>query len=277
MKNLVLCLCLLFTLQATAQTYKSDKVNTDQKERKVFSSKKKPKQFVYPPNVVKLTVNSLLFKALSVQYERKVRKNMSLALGLIYRPKSKSLYNTYYQESNSANWGVSKETAAMYQSSRLRTLMITPEFRYYFRKKSPKGLYLAPFARFRSDRLTFNYTYRENNSSVTKTAEAKFSQNAIGGGLLFGMQILSKKGLSIDLWFVGPWYGTMTSSIKGKLNTANVNEFERAIIASNIDPLYYPFTEGVKGVSWDANGLVGKYSNSTLGFRFVGINLGYNF
>ncbi|QLH46177.1 MAG: hypothetical protein HWD58_11390 [Bacteroidota bacterium] len=39
---------------------------------------------------------------------------------------------------NAGNSGISPETAAMYESARFSRLSITPELRYYFKKKRPR-------------------------------------------------------------------------------------------------------------------------------------------
>lgn len=282
MKNQLVLLLLIVCLAkpGMAQTYRSDKTtsNSSTSTSKSVVLKKKKKEYVYPSNVIKLNLSSLLFKAVGLQYEHKVRKNMSLALGVIYRPKSRSFYNKLLGGNDTVfTSGLSPETKAMFASSRYRSLMITPEFRYYFRKKAPKGLYLAPFFRGTFDRLSFDYSYHEDGTFNLRTASARLNSSSIGGGILFGYHLITKKKLSIDFWFLGPWYGSSTYKINSTVDTKKINEFERAIVSSNMEDIYNLAGSTAHQIEWNANGFSGKYKKGTLGLRMIGINLGYNF
>jgi hypothetical protein len=260
MRLLMLALLCSLALQSNAQRYKVDQ------------DKRKKKEFVYPSNVVKINLSSLMFKSLGVQYESKVRRNMSLALGVIYRPQS-SLKLFDLAADNAANSGISPSTADMYRSAVLSRLSITPEFRLYFKKKAPKGLYLAPFVRYNRDQIRFDFKYYENNSVVQRTGKATLRENHFGGGILLGLQVLTKKHLSIDFWFAGPWFGYNKAQLKSTLPVNNINEFERAIISSNIEPII----SNAKTLSWNQDGIDTDISRTGLGFRLLGINIGYNF
>jgi len=269
-----------FAKPALAQTYRSDKTNStsSSSSSKSVVLKKKKKEYVYPSNVIKLNLSSLLFKAVGLQYEHKVRKNMSLALGVIYRPKSRSVYNKLLGGNDTVfTSGLSPETKAMFASSRYRSLMITPEFRYYFRKKAPKGLYLAPFLRGTFDRLSFDYTYHEDGTFNLRTASARLNSSSMGGGILFGYHLITKKQFCIDFWFLGPWYGSSTYKISSTVDMKKINEFERAIVSSNMEDIYNLAGTTAHQIEWNATGFSGKYNKGTLGMRMIGINIGYNF
>lgn len=255
-------LIVLFVLMATS---------TQAQRYRVGQDKKKKKEYVYPSNVIKLNLSSAIFKALGVQYERKLASRFSFALGGIYRPSS-SLFFFKTLSDNAGNSGISPETAAMYESARFSRLSITPELRFYFKKKAPKGLYLAPFFRYNRDQTRFDFKYSENNSTVRKTGQARLTENMIGGGILFGLQILSKKKLAVDLWFLGPWLGFNKATLKSGLNVGNINEFEKAVLASNIEPIIQD-----EALKWDNSGINTTISRTGLGVRLLGINIGYNF
>jgi hypothetical protein len=254
----ILCFGVIFT---NAQTKEKPKSN------------KKPKEYIYPSNVIKLNLTGLLFKSVGVQYERKIGQHISAALGVIYRPTSGFLYYDVLSQ-NTANTGFSTETAQMYGTAKMGRLSITPEVRYYFKKNTPKGLYLSPFFRYQREVTPFKFNYYESNvnPTVQKTGNAVIKDNSVGVGILFGLQILSRKKLAIDFWFLGPWFGQTKSTLVSKINTTNINAFDKAIIASNMEPVYYNYA-----VNWNASGINSINKRYSIGARFIGINIGYNF
>ncbi len=255
---LFLCLISMFT---HAQTKEKSK-NT-----------KKQKEYIYPSNVIKLNLTGLLFKSIGVQYERKIGQHISAALGVIYRPTSEFLYYDALSQ-NTANTGLSAESAKMYSTAKMGRLSITPEARYYFKKNTPKGLYLSPFFRYQREVTPFEYQYYESNvnSTLIKTGKAVIKDNSIGVGILFGLQLISHKKFAIDFWFLGPWFGQTKSTLTSKINTSNINDFDRAIIASNMEPVYYNYP-----VKWNSSGISSINKKYSIGARFLGINIGYNF
>ncbi|QLH46176.1 MAG: hypothetical protein HWD58_11385 [Bacteroidota bacterium] len=52
----------------------------------------------------------------------------------------------------------------------------------------------------------------------------------------------------------------------------NINEFEKAVLASNIEPLIQD-----EALKWDNSGINTTISRTGLGVRLLGINIGYNF
>lgn len=71
---------------------------------------------------------------------------------------------------------------------------ITPEFRYYLSESSaPKGIFLAPYIRYQSFKLS------------VEGGAAKGSLSVFGGGLLVGAQTLLKDVITIEA-FLGPAY-----------------------------------------------------------------------
>jgi hypothetical protein len=237
------------------------------------SSSKKKKEYIYPSNVVKLNVPSLLFKTVALQYERKLTKRFSLALGLMYRPKS-SFFLYKFMADSASSFGLGPETAQMLRTARYSSLSFTPELRYYFKKRAPKGLYLAPFLRLRREVNSFAFNYDETNvnPSVRRTGLVDIRENTFGGGLLFGYHLVSKKKFAIDFWFAGPWVGTVGTKITAPINTANINSFDKAIIESKLANV-----TNLDQLDWTSKGIETKTNRSGIGFRMFGINLGWNF
>ncbi|MBL7764846.1 MAG: DUF3575 domain-containing protein [Chitinophagaceae bacterium] len=266
--NCLLLICVSSILKA--QTFQRDNRNLSSTVRK-----KKVPENPYKPNIIKLNLSSAIFKTIGVQYEHRLKKKTSIALGLIFRPGSP--YPLSKLITDTSNTASSKETKFAFSSSKYKTLMITPEFRYYFKRKTPKGLYLSPFLRYRYDRMKFDYHYFESNiSSQQKTGTALYTDQIFGGGILFGYQIVSRKRFAIDFWFLGPWALYSNSKMSSRLNTANLNEFDKAILESNLEQMMETFGWN-KGLTWTSNGFETKASGWGLGLRMLGINIGYNF
>lgn len=271
MKTLLLSLFLLLLggfAMAQQKSFRSESSSDSKTERK-----KKIKEFVYPSNVIKLNIPSLLFKTVAVQYERKLNRRFSATLGVVYRPKS-SFFMYRFLADSASSFGLGTETAQILRSGRNSTLMFTPELRYYFKKRAPKGLYIAPFLRFIQEKNSFAFKYDESNvnPSVTRSSILTMRDNTFGGGILFGYHLVSKKKFAIDFWFAGPWFGYMGSKITAPINTANINSFDKAIIESKLSTV-----SNMDQFEWTSKGIETRTNRSGLGFRMFGINIGYNF
>jgi hypothetical protein len=238
--------------------------------------KKKKQVYEVVDNVMKVNVSSLLFRALAVQYERKLSRSKSFGMGIIYRPNfSTPILNVLMKDTG---FTASAETLFMLKSSHYNALMLTPEFRFYFRKKAPRGLYLAPFLRYKRETFTSDYRYQETGagSAVMKTGEYKNKINTMGAGILFGLQILTKKRMTIDFWFLGPWVGMEYITNSSKINTSGLNEYDRAYIESSTES--YNNALGFSNqYSWSGSGFSNKANGFTFGARMIGINFGYSF
>jgi hypothetical protein len=262
-----LWLCLLLCLSSPALLAQS---GTPRKP-----APKKPKPYVYPPRVIKLGLSGLFMKSFGAQYEQRLNPRLSFALGATFRPNSGLLLYQFMADS-AASFGLSQETAESYRGARFGRLTVTPELRRYFRKKAPKGLYLAAFLRYRRDTWKYPYIYQESgiSASVNKQGTLLLRENALGLGLMLGLHVVTKKKLSLDFWFAGPWGGLNVYRVKSALNMNNLNEFDRAIIASKTESLInaeaYPIRFG-------AGGIESSGTRGTGGFRMLGIHIGYNF
>jgi hypothetical protein len=167
-----------------------------QAQQRKSTSSKKPKVLDVddmPQNVIKLNIPSLAVGTISMFYERVLNEQMSVQLGASYTSiKSDWLLNVQY-----------------------RGYAITPEFRYYFTAtEAPRGLFVAPFARYRYSDVTGSIT-RDGNQLP---ANAKIS--AYGAGIMIGGQIVGRH-LSVDA-FLGPSLNARSV----KVATPNVTEKE---------------------------------------------------
>lgn len=235
---------------------------------------KKPKPIYEQVNqTVKLNVPSLLFKTIAVQYEKKMSRKTSFAAGVIFRPNSAIPFKNFLL--NDTLFTVGLSTREMLKTTRYSTFMITPEFRYYFRKKALRGLYMAPFLRYKNENLNADYKYSDTNSFF-HTGSLKGKVNTIGAGVLFGLQVLTKKKISIDFWFAGPWISYSKYKSSSKINTAYLDVYRKAAVESIIEP-YNEIFGFSNEFQWTPTGFETNKGSLGLGFRFFGINLGYAF
>ena len=121
-------------------------------------------------NFVKVNLFSPLVKSGSFFYERVLNDDMSGQLGFFF-------------------------TKVSAGDTKFSGFGITPEFRYYLSETAPpKGLFMAPYFRYSSFKLSNEGDSAEGNLSV------------VGGGLLVGAQTLLKDVITIEA-FLGPAYG----------------------------------------------------------------------
>lgn len=265
MKNILLSILLFLS---------SNYVIIAQTNNRPPSRVKKPKPIYEQVNqTIKLNIPSLLFKTIAVQYEKKMSRKTSFAAGVIFRPNSFIPFKNFLL--NDTLFTVSLSTREMLKTTKYSTLMITPEFRYYFKKKALKGLYIAPFLRYKHESINADYKYSDTNSFF-HTASLKGRVNTIGAGVLFGIQVLNKKKISIDFWFAGPWVGYSKFKSSSKINTAYLDVYRKAAVESIVEPYNKMFGFNNE-FQWSPTGFETNTGTMALGFRLFGINLGYAF
>lgn len=121
-------------------------------------------------NFVKVNLFSPLVRSGSFFYERVLNDDMSGQLGFFF-------------------------TRVVAGDTKFSGFGITPEFRYYLSESSaPKGIFLAPYIRYQSFKLSVEGGAAKGNLSI------------FGGGLLVGAQTLLKDVITIEA-FLGPAYG----------------------------------------------------------------------
>lgn len=135
-------------------------------------------------NAIKINPISAILRTGSIFYERKLNDGISAQLGLSIS--GLKLDNVKYQ-------GFS----------------ITPEVRFYMKKRAISGLYVAPYLRYQNYQLSAD--------------DKKGTLSSIGGGALVGRQWVFGSGFALDL-FLGPSYnnGTYKNESGSK---PNINSF----------------------------------------------------
>ncbi|MDB5198978.1 MAG: hypothetical protein JWO92_941 [Chitinophagaceae bacterium] len=225
-----------------------------QKEKETVTEKK---------NIVKINLPALVFKNISLQYERKVGKRTSVAAGVRFIPLGKLPFqNTFKDLGNNSD--------VQYDQFKLGSFGIVPEFRYYVGKKGAlHGFYIGPF---------FSYTNYKMNLPIkynTKTGIFNGELKAITGGLQFGAQFSLGKNVVLDWWILGPNYGSATGTLAF---SATLTAQEQSDLKTELENLkndaplntIKSYTVNSSGASVVAKGPWG-------GLRGLGFSLGFKF
>ncbi|MBK7762275.1 MAG: DUF3575 domain-containing protein [Bacteroidetes bacterium] len=266
MKTIII---VVITILSILQNVTAQKYRVEGGKNPTKSPKNKGR--VYKNNIVKLNVSGLLFKSIGLQYEHKIKRKSSLAMGFIYRPMGSWVVAKIYDTASNLN--ISNETRFMYRTSEYRSLMLTPEYRYYLGKQAPKGLYLAPFIRLKADKTIFNYHYYDELTMEQKVGDAAINETMLGAGIMMGYQVVSRKKFTIDFWFLGPWGGYYNMSLKSKVNTAGISSLQQTFIGQDMGTVINDLTT----VKWNEGGIDTKVKQANWGMRFFGINFGWSF
>jgi hypothetical protein len=148
---------------------------------------------------VKLNTLGMVFKNISLLYERSLSEHWTIQAGAGYRwrgspPKALALGDVI----------VSSKTQG------IRGYSFTPELRYYFNlcdcQGTPSGFYAGLYGRFTRyfGDLTFNVWTGEEYLDVATAGNFR----EFGLGLQLGYQIVIKKRFLVDLMFAGPRIST---------------------------------------------------------------------
>ena len=220
-------------------------------------------------NIVKLSLTSLAFRNIHLQYERILNKKISVSLSFstIFEgevPLIGSVENTI---GDAESFEQIKDISLSYYS-------VTPEVRFYLGKKGfGKGFYLAPF--YRNSKLTLDgvsFEY-ENDAGGTSTIKANGSISGNTVGLLIGSQFNLGKSVVLDWWIVGPHYGSGSGSLNGR-NSQPFSSDERNALQEELNDLDLPLVDETNEVS--AQDIKVLFSGPWGGVR-AGLSLGFRF
>lgn len=157
-------------------------------------------------NLLKINLLSLPLNNYSFQYERAIAKKITLGLGYRFMPES-----GIPMKSSIGNLIDDPDTEEQLGNFRTSNSAVTPEVRFYMGKEALRGFYLAPFARFSSYTIEGPFEYDMNNGVATLPLTGKL--NTVTGGLLMGAQWKLGGGIYMDLWMLGPQYGSANGSL----------------------------------------------------------------
>ncbi|MGN7784222.1 DUF3575 domain-containing protein [Niabella sp. 22666] len=254
-----LLLGLLFSVSASAQFHTASVSYSDEDESQI------------KPNILKLNVAALALKNISIQYERILTRRSSVALGLRYAPETTLPLTSMIKKAVLDEPGTERSLAGTIENATLANFAITPEYRLYLGKGYGQGFYIAPFYRYAVyDVKKMNVTYGEAMSKNIDLG-GKFTTNT--GGILLGAQWYLAKCLKLDLWILGPGYGTGKGNIEG-VNQGNFTPADKEDIRKELDKIDIPLTKKTYEITDNAVKL--KLDGPWAGIR-SGITVGVKF
>ncbi len=222
-------------------------------------------------NLIKTNLTGIAFKNYSLQYERIINRKFSVALQYRIMPSSSiPLQKLILKHVGDDD----PDTKKIIEDLRISNYAFTPEARFYVGKKGyGRGFYIAAFYRyasFTSNDLTIFYTDENNNQSSIKLS-GKLTANT--GGILFGVQHFFGKRIVLDVWLLGPHYGSGVGNFNG-IPSSPLNTDEQNALRDQLNSMDIPLTH--KTVEVNANSATLKLNGPWGGVR-SGISLGIKF
>jgi hypothetical protein len=172
-------------------------------------------------NVVKLNLFALATQNISLQYERALHKNISLALQVGFTPT--------HDLTSVINDQIATASNNVIHDIKISGVSITPEFRWYpgkkVEKQAPRGFYLSAYLRYAKYTANAFYTYKDSSyyplfvKDVPGTTSISYS--GIGTGLMLGYQWVISNRVSIDWWILGAHGGSAVLS--GSISASGMN------------------------------------------------------
>ncbi len=222
-------------------------------------------------NFIKVNLTAIALKNYSLQYERTLSRKFSFAVAFRTMPSTTIPFKNQIINAVGTDDPDTKQTI---DDLRLSNTAITPEIRFYLSKKGyGRGFYVAPFYRyatFKTNNLVFNY---EDSSNNTNTINLNGKLNSNTGGLLFGVQSYLGKRLCLDLWLLGPHYGSGIGNFNGVSSTP-LSPDQQNDLRQQLEDFDIPLTN--KTVTVTSNSASLKLDGPWGGIR-TGISLGVRF
>ncbi len=222
-------------------------------------------------NFIKLNVTGIALKNYSVQYERVIKRKSSFAITFRTMPSTGLPFKSAILDAVGTNDPDTKNTI---EQLKLSNTAITPEFRFYLSKKGyGRGFYFAPFyryARFSTNDMVFTFQNIVNVSSTINLSGTLTSNTA---GILLGSQWALGKHVCLDIWILGPHYGSAKGDFNGVSGQPLTTE-EQNDIRQQLNDIDIPLTN--KTVTVNANGAAMHLDGPWAGIR-SGISFGIRF
>ena len=212
-------------------------------------------------NVIKLNLFALGLTNISMQYERTISEHSSVALGLSMLP-SRGLPSA----------AINADSSGTLKGLTFSGWSITPEYRYYFSGKAPKGFYVAPYFRYSKysiDKVGVTYASSVTNQDETVFVDGSFKTTVIG--LMLGSQWLLGEHVTLDWWIIGAGFGSATATVTG---SGNFDATQRADLTHEMETFDVP---GTVTATVTSNSISAEYKTGLPAFRGFGLCLGYKF
>ena len=215
-------------------------------------------------NVARFNVSALVFRNISVEYERKLDQRHSLTINFHTIPYGALPFVSYAQK-------LIDKVYVDLALARIGSVGGTASYRFYSAKKGVfNGFYFAPMVNYTSYKTTLPIQYNNGKPGLFNG-----NINAITGGIQAGVQFKITGPLYLDLWIIGPSYGVSSGSLdfSGPLS---VNE--QAILMAEIEDLKgsLPFYV-ISSYKISSTGASISEQGPWAGLRGLGVNIGFRF
>lgn len=216
-------------------------------------------------NIVKINLSALVFKNISVQYERGLADKVSFALNVRYIPFGKNPIGKGVEQF------AGKESVEAGEF-RLGGTGITPELRFYTGKAGTfNGFYLGAFFSYSNYKADLPIKY----NSPVKTGIFSGRLKTYTVGLQLGAQWKMGKNGYLDWWALGPNYGTETGDF---IFTAALSQSEQTALNTSLDDLKNNLAvKVVDEYNINSNGATMKTKGPWGGIRAMGFTVGVTF
>lgn len=222
--------------------------------------------------VVKINLSGVVIKSFTAQYERILNRHSSITLSASLSPNAPLPFKQALMDQYGENEDARRAINSTLFTKRIGTL----EYRFYVAGHAPTGWYIAPFVRYINMDIAQDYTYTPSDD-ILHHANLKARFNAGGAGVLLGYQWMFGKRVGLDLWLLGPFYGTNVKAdfvgndpLWPSLKPADVVKLEKDIENTKL-PLYS--VEATMNLPTITAHLDGPY----YGIRAFGLALSYRF
>ena len=222
--------------------------------------------------VVKFNLAGVVIKSYTAQYERILNGHSSVTLSASYSPNAPLPFKQALLDQYSDNQDARRAIEGTVFTKRIGTL----EYRFYPAGHAPTGWYIAPFVRYISMDISNDYTYTPSDG-ILHHAHLNSSFNAGGAGVLLGYQWLFGKHVGLDLWLLGPFYGT---NIKATFTGVDplwpsLKPADKVKLQSDIDNTKLPLYTVQSTLSLPT--ITAKLDGPYYGVRAFGLALSYGF
>ena len=213
-------------------------------------------------NIVKLNLSSLIFTNISLQGEHVLNDNSSVALGISYMPKR-----------GVPNIAADKDTTGNADNFSYSGFSITPEYRYYFSGKAPKGFYAAAYFRYSHlPTKDWDYIYDDNGKKTTYKISGAWDVAVVG--VMIGSQWTLGDHFTFDWWILGAGFGKNSSVYEG---TGPLTASQQTSIKNTIEENKDALVVGDIDYEVTSNSVKVEIKSGLPAIRAFGLCLGYVF
>lgn len=226
-------------------------------------------------NVFKINLSALTTGTYSFQYEKALSNHTSLLLAAKFRPSASLPFKSTiksFLDTLSEGAGID-----FVNNAKVGSYAITPEIRFYFGKGAMHGFYLAPFARYESNKLnSWRYTLKTINKTIVIDFTGK--QSGVGAGLQIGAQYLLSNKISLDIWLVGPYIFANKIDANSITDLSDKTDQDLQDAKNDIEKYAKDYLPGhTVNATVTRNGATLNAKGAFYGARALGLAIGYRF